>query len=70
MSLKAGKSQAVISANIRELLRSYKETGMIGNVKPKNIKEAVKIASAIAFTKSRGGRKRRESVFSKALKKR
>jgi hypothetical protein len=53
MPLKKGKSKKTISSNIRELIRSYKEDGMIGNTKPKNMKHAMKIAAAAAYSKAR-----------------
>jgi len=54
MPLKKGKGQGTISKNIQEMLRSYKETGKIGNTTPKNKKHAAKIAAAAAYRKSRG----------------
>ena len=57
MPLKAGKSKAMISANIAEMMRSWKETGKIGNIRPKNKKEALKIAQAAAYRKAGRTRK-------------
>ncbi len=51
--LKGGTSQASISANIEEMLRSYKETGRIGNTRPANMEEARRIAAAAAYSKAR-----------------
>ena len=52
MPLKSGKSKKTISSNIREMVRSYEETGRIGNIRPKNKKHAVKIAVAAAMRKA------------------
>ena len=57
MPLKTGKSQKTISGNIAEMIRSWEKTGKIGNTKPKNKEEALKIAQAAAYTKSRGKKK-------------
>ncbi len=51
MPLKSGKKN--LSSNIAEMMRSYKETGKIGNTTPKNKKHAAKIAAAAAYKKSR-----------------
>ena len=53
MPLKSGKGS--ISANIKELMHTYKSTGKIGNTSPKSRKQASKIAAAIAYRKARGG---------------
>ena len=54
MPLKKGKGQKAVSANIKEMMHSYKETGKIGNTTPKNKAHAAKIAAAAAYKKSRG----------------
>lgn len=59
MPLKEGYSRAVIAANIQELLSSWKETGRIGNSKPKSKKEAMWQAAAIAYNKARESAKKR-----------
>lgn len=53
MPLKAGSSQADISHNIAEMLKSYKETGKIGHVVPDDEEHARKIAEAAAYAKAR-----------------
>lgn len=53
MPLRVGKGKKVISDNIREMMNAFNKTGKIGNTRPKNKKEALKIATAAAFTKSR-----------------
>ena len=58
MPLKPGKSQKVRSENIAEMMRSWEKTGKIGNTSPKSAKEALKIANAAAYTKSRGKKKK------------
>lgn len=55
MPLKSSKP----STNIKELLHSYKESGKIGNTKPRNMKHAKEIASAIAYKKSRDSKKKK-----------
>jgi len=57
MPLKPGRSKKVISANIREMMRKYERTGKIGNTRPKNKQQAVRIASAAAYRKARQGKK-------------
>ena len=53
MPLARGKSKSVISANIAEIMASFKRTGKIGNVKPRNARHARAIASAAAHSKAR-----------------
>lgn len=53
MPLQKGKSDKTRSANIGEVMRSYKKTGKIGNTKARNAKHAAAIASAIAYSKQR-----------------
>ena len=56
MPLKPGKSQAVKSENIGELVRAYKRKGKIGNTKPRSAKHARSIAAAIAYSKAQGAK--------------
>ena len=67
MPFAKGRSQATISKNIAECIRSYKSSGKIGNTTPKSLKHAVKICSAAAYTSAR--RSRGKSVVSEALRK-
>jgi hypothetical protein len=59
MPLKQGKSQKVISGNIGEMIKKYKETGSIGTSKPKNRGAAIKQAAAIAYATAGKSRKMR-----------
>jgi hypothetical protein len=53
MPLKKGTSNKVISANVKEMMADVKRgDGKIGNVKPKNLKHAQKIAVAVALKKA------------------
>lgn len=61
MPLKEGTSQKTISANIEELLHSYKRTGRIGHSHPKNMAEAKKQAAAIAYDKARESARKRKA---------
>ena len=66
MPFKTGRSQATISSNIKECINSYKKTGKIGSIKPRNSAHASKICQAAAYSsarKSKGG-----SVVSEALR--
>ncbi len=54
MPLSRGSSKATISKNIAELIRSWKKTGKIGNSAPKNLADAQRMATAIAYDKARG----------------
>jgi hypothetical protein len=54
MPLKTGKSKAVVSSNIGELMHAYKEKGAIGHTKPGSTEKAQQIAAAIAYSKARG----------------
>jgi hypothetical protein len=51
MPLKAGKKAR--GSNIRELIAKYKDTGRIGNTRPKSLEHARRIAAAAAYKKAR-----------------
>ena len=53
MPLQKGHSQAVISDNIGEIMRSFEKTGKIGNTKPKSKAHALRIAQAAAYSSAR-----------------
>ncbi len=59
MPLKPGKSKKTISANIGEMVSSFKETGKIGNTRPKNMAHARKIAAAAAYDKAGKNKKKK-----------
>jgi hypothetical protein len=54
MPLESGGGQKVIGRNISELMRKYAKKRRIGNIRPKNKKQAAKISAAIAYRKARG----------------
>jgi len=53
MPMVPGSGHKAISANIAELMRSWKEKGMMGNSKPRSAKDAQKMAAAIAYEHAR-----------------
>ena len=67
MPLKSGSSKSTISSNIRECILSYKKSGKIGNIKPRNLKHAMSICSAAAYSTAHKGKKK--SAISEALHK-
>ncbi len=67
MPLKRGKSQKVISSNIGEMIKKYKETGSIGTSKPKSKGDAIKQAAAIAYAQAGKTRKMREGGLAKGV---
>ena len=67
MPLRKGSSKSTISSNIRECILSYKKSGKIGNIKPKNLAHAMKICQAAAYSTARKGKKK--SAVSEALHK-
>jgi len=56
MPLKHSKSKSARSANIEELVSSYKKKGKIGTSHPKSLKDAIAQASAIAYRIQRKGK--------------
>jgi len=58
MPLKKGSSDETVSANISEMMGSYKESGKIGTSTPENPKAAQKQAVAIALSKAGKSRKK------------
>ena len=66
MPLKSGSSKSTISSNIRECIMSYKKSGKIGNIKPRNLKHAMSICQAAAYSTAKKSKKR--SAISEALK--
>lgn len=57
MPLKKGKSNKVVSTNVKEMMDTYKSSGAIGTSKPKSNKAAQKQAVAIALSKAGKSRK-------------
>ncbi len=51
MPLREGRDS--IAWNIKRLLDEYESTGMIGNVRPKNKKQAIRVAKAVAMSKAK-----------------
>jgi hypothetical protein len=49
MPLQPGSSEATQQSNLKEVYKSYKRTGKIGNSRPKNKRKALKQAIAIAI---------------------
>ena len=56
MPLLKGKSSKTISNNIAEMMRSYREDGKIGNIRPRNPRHAQRIAIAAAYREAGIGR--------------
>lgn len=53
MPLKAGTGKTTFSANVSEVMHSFRRIGRIGNSKPASAAKAVKQAVAIAYSKQR-----------------
>lgn len=66
MPLLKGKSKSVISANIGELIHSFKQKGSIGTSHPGSILQAKKQAIAIAYSKA--GKSKKKSATMRGLK--
>lgn len=60
MPLFKGSSKRTISRNIREVMHSYEETGMIGNSRPASKAAAARQAEAIAYDKAGKSRSKRK----------
>ncbi len=58
MTLKRGSSPKTISANVDEMIKSWKRTGKIGNAHPPTLAKAQEMATAAAYSKARGSKKR------------
>jgi hypothetical protein len=53
MPLKEGAGKKAFNYNVSELMHSYKETGKIGDSRPKSKKSALDQALAIAYDKQK-----------------
>lgn len=69
MPLKKGSSQKTISANIGEMVGSYKETGKIGTSRPKSKAAAAKQAAAIAYEKAGKAKKKAKGGYASSMAK-
>jgi len=69
MPLKSGKSQKVMSSNIKEVVDAYKSSGRIGTSKPKSKAAAVKQAVAIAYNKAGATKKAKGGEIKEMSKK-
>lgn len=70
MPLKEGYGRETIGANIAEVIRSWKKTGRIGRARPKTLKEAMRMAIAIAYDTAREADKGKKNVLAELLEKR
>ena len=61
MPLKKGKSRKTMSANIKELVDTYKQSGKIGTSKPKSKKKAIKQAVAISYATARKSKSKKRA---------
>ena len=66
MPLAKRSSKKTISSNIRECIMSYKNKGTIGDIRPRNLKHAMEICSAAAYTSAR--KSKGKSAVSEALR--
>ena len=67
MPLKKGSSKSTMSSNIRECILSYKKSGKIGNIKPRNLKHAMEVCNGMAYKSAKKGKGK--SAVSEALHK-
>jgi hypothetical protein len=61
MPLIKSKSKKARNRNIRELIHTYKQKGKIGKTKPRSLKHAIAIASAIAYDIQRKSKHKRKT---------
>lgn len=57
MPLSSGRGKKAHGKNVAELVRNFKAKGTIGHSKPPSMEAALKQANAIAYRKSREGKK-------------
>lgn len=67
MPLKSGSSNKTKSDNIKELMKSYKETGKIGTSTPENKEKARKQAIAIAYSEAGKSKKKKKKSVNETL---
>lgn len=58
MPLKKGTSSKTVSSNIKQEMDTFKSKGKIGNITPKNSKQAQKISVAIALSEKDRSKKK------------
>ena len=67
MPLKSGSSNKTKSRNIKEITKSYKETGKIGTSTPETKEKARKQAVAIAYSEADKSKKKKKKPINEAL---
>jgi hypothetical protein len=67
MPLKSGSSNKTKSSNIKEIMKSYKETGKIGTSTPETKEKARKQAVAIAYSEADKSKKKKKKPINEAL---
>lgn len=65
MPLQSGTSESTIQSNLKEVYKSYKRRGRIGNSRPRSRRKALKQAIAIAYAKAGKSRSSRGKKSSK-----